>query len=119
MKVIRRTPRSDLFYQQVLNKMGRFLTQLASEMGLEPYVLDESLTRFARLSNRVTFGEGEVDFALAQAGDSEDTILAKFVGYLDSQCVEVIDSAFREIREADRPHEAALAPTLPESAPKN
>ena len=120
MEVSRRTPRSDMTFQQMLTRMGRFLDKLATEMALEPLILDEALTRYARLSTRVVFGEGEVDFALAQATDGEDTILSKFMGYLDTQCIERIDQALREIRETDRPADVALAPDAPpKDAPKN
>lgn len=120
MKVIRRTPRTNLTFRALVMRMGTFYEQLASELGLEPLLVDEELTRFARLSVRVIFEEGESDFALAQMGDGPDTILSKFAAYLDTQCIEQVDQAFQAIRAHDNPTDPALAPTpLPESAEKN
>lgn len=119
MKVLRRTPRTDLTNRALLAKMGHFYEQLASELGLEKYLIDEALTRFAWLSTRTTYEDGEIDFALVVPGDSEKIIVEKFMVYLDSACIDVIEAAARAISEHDTPSDKALAPVLPEDSDPN
>lgn len=119
MRVLKRTPRTDLINRALLAKMGGFYERLASELGLEKYLVDEALTRYARLSTRIAFEDGEVDFAPIVPGDSEQIITQKFMAYLDSACIEKIEAAANAILEHDAPIDRALAPTPPEDGDPN
>lgn len=103
MKVSKRTPRTDMYRDAIHDKMASFHAQLASELNVPTAVLDTALVDFARLSSRTVFEEGEVDFDLATAGDTDTQIAEKFIRYLDSQCSEVIDTVEQAIRAKDRP----------------
>lgn len=116
MEINRRTPRTDLQLNAILVKMGELLKPLAQEIGATEYRIDEALTAYARISVRVSFGKDEIDFDLIQPGDSGEVIRARFDKYLDTQCVETVESALMALSEMDRPADQATAPTLPEGA---
>lgn len=103
MQISKRTPRTDMHRDAIHDRMASFHQRLAEELGVPVAVLDTALVDFARLSARVTFEEGEVDFALATAGDTDGQITEKFIRYLDSQCIESIDQAEQGIQRKDRP----------------
>lgn len=103
MKVSKRTPRTDMYRDAIHDRMASFHQKLSEELNVPLAILDTSLVDFARLSSRVAFDNGEVDFELASAGDNDQQIAEKFIRYLDSQCIEVVDQAEQAIRAKDRP----------------
>lgn len=113
MNILRRTPRTDLQEDALIDRMAEFYKRLAEELGVPTLSLDKALTRFARLAARVEFEKGEVDFEQPAPLDSEETIIKKFMAYLGSDCVETIDLAHSKIAEADRPAISISAPTAP------
>lgn len=119
MEIKRRTPRTDMFRDAINDKMATFHEQLAEELGVKVSVLDNALLDFSRISSRITFADGEVDFATAQPGDSTDQLIQKFTAYLDSQCIEVIEAAQAKVIEQDRPPHPLSAPEAPAGADKD
>lgn len=120
MKINKRTPRSEIFRESLLGKMSTFYKQMAVEIGGELYKVDQVLSELATLSSRVVFDAGEIDFDLCQPGDTAEDVRAKCNRYLDTQKVEVVETALRRIWEMDQPSEQATGPeSLPEGAAKN
>lgn len=107
------TPRTDLYYDQLLIKMGSFSEGLAKELGVEQYLSDDQLRTYARLCTRVAWGNGEVDFEIALPSDTPEAIRVKFDSYLDSACKGVTDRAIAELRAMDLPNDPITAPTEP------
>lgn len=103
MQISKRTPRTDMYRDAIHDRMASFHDKLAAELDVPIAVLDAALVNFARLSARVTFEPEEVDFELAAPGDNDQQIATKFMRYLDSLCIEVIDQAEQGLREKDRP----------------
>lgn len=116
MEIKKRTPRTDLQLSGILYKMGALTKPIVEELGSVEYLVDESLTAYARISARASFGKDEIDFDLIQPGDGEEQIRAKYEKYLDTQCMGSIEAALMAIYEMDRPVDPVTAPTPPEGA---
>jgi hypothetical protein len=119
MKVLKRTPRTDLMLDGILIRMSELLSPVAEELGVPTFKADEALTTFARLSARVAFDTGEIDFSPVEPGDGADQIHAKFNVYLDTECMETVIKALAAVSESDRPAEPMSAPAPPEGAKGN
>lgn len=119
MKVKRRTPRTEMHFAAIVDKMTPFYKELAKEEGVEETVVDQSLSKFARLSSRVELnGKEELDFEFASLSDTPDQVKEKFVAYLDSEHLDQIEEIRREMR-GEVATDPATAPTPPEDAEKN
>lgn len=116
MKVLKRTPRTDLRYQGFLRKMVPVLARVAEDNGVPQEAADDALESFAWLSARVEFEKGEVDFPLALPSDTPEQIEASFNQYLDTEHMDRVTAARAAIRESDRPTSPASAPAPPEDA---
>lgn len=119
MNVSKRTPRITLVQRSLVPKLSAMLPQLAKELGFPVEDIDRELQLFATLCTRVQFESGEIDFEPVTAVDTEAQIAEKFVAYLDSQCITVLDAAWAALAEADRPVEEATGPRLPDPTAKN
>lgn len=116
MKVLNRTPRTDLRYGGYLRKMAAILEQVAQENGTPIEAADDALEGFAWLSSRVEFETGEVDFDLARTTDTAEEIKVKFDKYLDTESMRQVNAARVAIREKDRPADPVNAPVPPKDA---
>lgn len=114
MKILKRTPRTDMHLRSLARKCISLPTELAQQMGVEEKAVDEELYSFLRLSIRVQPDKDEFDFAFAQGADAAETIAEKFIRYLDTQCVDRVDEAWIEMGKIDAPSDPATAPTPPE-----
>jgi len=110
MKILKRTPRTDLRYHGFMRKMGAILNQVAEENGVPKEAADDALEAFAWVSARVEFEVGEVDFELAQTSDTSEKIHDKFQKYLDTERMDQVTAARTGIRESDRPANPVTAP---------
>lgn len=113
MKVNRRTPRSQLVAGVILVKGEELKEGLAEEIGLDQPYIQLALSRFAGLSTRVQFKNGEIDFELARGTDTPEQLRAKFMAYMESECLGAVEAAQDELDELDRPYDEALAPEEP------
>jgi hypothetical protein len=121
MNIQRRTPRTDMAKQSIVLRMTDFYEELAREEGVPTDVLDMALTAFAELSVRVDFSGESVDFELARPTDMASEIRTKFVAYLDTAHMDIVQRARIEIARTDLPAADFSAPApLPdeESAKK-
>lgn len=107
-----RTPRVDMHQSIIIDRMGAFWQQLATDEGVPENVLDIELTKFAILSTRADFGGG-VDFDLALPADTPEVIRDKFLAYLDTKNIDQIEKANAAIRAKDAPVNSATAPDAP------
>jgi len=110
MKLNKRTPRNEIFRESLLGRMGTFYRELASEIGGELYKVDQVLSEFATLSSRVIFDPGEVDFDLCQPGDTAEDVRAKCNKFLDTQKIDIVETALRRVYELDQPSDPATGP---------
>lgn len=113
MKVNRRTPRSQLVAGVILLKGQELVEELVEEIGLDQPYIQLAWGRFAQLSTRVDFDNGEIDFEKARGVDTPQQLHDKFMSYLNSECLEAIEAAQNELEELDQPYDAALAPEEP------
>jgi len=113
MKVTRRTPRTQLVTDVIRVKAVELEPGLAEEYGLDDGYIRLALSQFAMLSTRMIVENGEVDFELARGNDTPAQLRAKFMAYFESKCLPIIEAAFAEIGEMDKPFDAALAPEEP------
>jgi hypothetical protein len=121
MKIKTKTPRTEMTHQSLVHKMTSFYETLAEELGYDAVAVDMELSRFATLSARVEFDKGEADFSLALPTETTEQIKTKFLQYIDTEKMPVIDEAFRRIVQQDLPlvsPEQTPGPLL-EDAPKN
>lgn len=119
MKVLKRTPRTEMILSGLIVKVGPLTEQLAKEIGVTVQDVDREMWRFVELASRARAEVDEVDFNLPTPTDAPEEIATKFIAYLDSQCIEVLDAAFRDLHEMDRPIDPAKAPVLPKGADPN
>jgi phenylpropionate dioxygenase-like ring-hydroxylating dioxygenase large terminal subunit len=113
MKVTRRTPRSQLTGGVILLKGEELAEGLIEEVGLDQSYIQLAWNRFTKLSTRVIFADGEIDFDLARGNDTLQQLHDKFMAYLNSECLEMIEAAQNELTEMDKPYDEALAPEEP------
>lgn len=113
MKVGRRTPRSELVAGVILLKGQELVEGLVEEIGLDQPYIQLALTRFTALSTRATFDNGEIDFEVARGNDTPQQLHDKFMDYLNSDCLAVVETVQTELDEMDKPFDAALAPEEP------
>lgn len=113
MQIRKRTPRTEMEFDVIASKMGDHMRDIASELDAQEFYVDRVMTQFVRLSNRVVFEEGEVDFEIASPDDPPAVICGKFDRYLDSEHLDKIEEALTLILETDMPHDPVTAPTPP------
>jgi hypothetical protein len=113
MKVTRRTPRTQLVTDVIRVKAVELEPELAEEIGLDDGYIRLAISQFAKLSTRMIVENGEVDFELARGNDTPAQLRSKFVAYLNSMCLPIIEAALGEIDEMDKPYDPALAPEEP------
>lgn len=119
MQIKNRTPRTEMEYDIILSKMGELLTEIAKSLDAQEFWVDRTMTQYARLSSRVEFTEGEVDFSPVHAADSPAVIREKFESYLDSAALETVELALTMLLAHDAPSELATAPEVPVSEKKS
>lgn len=100
MKINRETPRTEMVYASICDKMNEFYKALADELGFSVDTVEKHLTEYASLSARAEFKKGEIDFELADVKDTPDEIKAKFLKYIDTEKVEVVKAALVESARA-------------------
>lgn len=110
MQVRKRTPRTEMEFDVIASKMSDGLSAIAKDLDAQEFYIDRVMTQYARLSNRVIFAAGEVDFEIALPSDSPSQIQTKFEAYLDSDQLDVIEEALNLILEADMPANPITAP---------
>ena len=113
MKVSKRTPRTRMHYDALLIKAAGFYEELAEQEGVDAEAMNSELTRFCRISSRVELGKEKVDFELATFSDTPDRIRDKFVAYLDTEHMDVIDEATRLMVEQSVAPDPATGPVKP------
>lgn len=120
MKVKKRTPRSDMYYEAIVGKMAEFYEGLAQELGLPASSVDRQMTVFAILATRIEVDGDQLDFEFPLPIDSPEDIKAKFLRYLDTEQMAWVDAALDAKNAYDRPKvETALTPVAPPDAEKN
>lgn len=113
MKVSRRKPITDMRAESMAGEIVPRIDDLAKELGVKNWVVDAALWRFIQMATRVEFEAGEVDFELPLGSDDVETIAAKFVRFVGSECQEQIEAAHRAITELDKPHDPVSGPVPP------
>ncbi len=121
MKISKRTPRSDMHYDAILQKMFSFFTEMAEQEGVDETTIDGALTKFASLSARVqSNGKDKLDFEFAKPTDTPEEIGDKFRKYLDTDHMDMVMQAKRQMRNMDAISRPDTSPqSLPEGAEKN
>lgn len=117
MKVLKRTPRTEMRYEALIRKVLQFFDEMVEGSGEEATTMDLAVTHFARLSSRIE-PNGKSKIGLAAPGDDPETIRAKFENFLDADWGEV-EEMTRAIRNHDAPADPATAPEPPEESEKN
>lgn len=121
MKIVVKSPRTEMFYTSITSKMVGFFEALAEELNYTIPAVDEQLSQFASISARAVPESGEFDFELAMPSDTSQQIRAKFMKYIDTSCYGNVETAMRRIVQLDLP----LTPReqqpgkLPETADPN
>lgn len=116
--ISKNTPRTQLV-TDVLRIKGQEIEEgLVEVLGLDRPYIRLALNQFAKLSARAVVENGALDFELARGNDTPEQILQKFMDYMDSEKYDKIEAALFEIDGADKPHDEATAPELPEDAGK-
>lgn len=103
MKILPKTPRTEMAHTAIINKMGEVFESLGTELGYGSQAVDMQMSRLATISARVVFGKDEVDFSVIEFTDSPETIKTKFLKYIDTTCYRVMDEALRQIAAMDLP----------------
>lgn len=116
MKVLKRTPRTELAHKTILTRMSEVFEQVVEELGAPRHLVDEAMSQLALVSARVEFEKDEVDFQNVLPTDGAETVLSKWAKYLDTERIDRMEQALQMIRNADRPVEAATAPVPPRDA---
>lgn len=114
MKVHKRTPRTEMVLKTLIVRAGDLVQRLAAEMEVPAEAVDQEFFQFLRLSSRVQFENGEVDFMLAKATDTTEQLAERFIRYLDSGQINVIQAAWNDIYEMDMPADPVTGPAVPD-----
>jgi hypothetical protein len=116
MNVLKRTPKVRLTQRLIGTKALGITKRLADEMGFPEPSIAEELYGLVIISAGVSFDKGEIDFEPITPTDDEEQIAAKFVAYMNSDCLDVMDKAWVLYSETERPAEGALSPTAPKES---
>lgn len=119
MKVLKLTPRVELAQRVIATRMLPALDQLASELEFPAEDISQELKLFTIFCTRLQVENGELDFELISALDTQTAIAEKFVAYLDSECLSTIEKGWALIAGMDRPVDSATAPERPGETEKN
>ena len=115
MQILKRTPKTVLAQRVIGTKALGIVESVADKLGFPEKEIDEELTLLAILSTRILFRDGEVDFALLIPNDTDEEIAAKFIAYLNSSKLEIINKAWDLLSSTDpKPADDALGPVAPE-----
>lgn len=112
MEVKRKTPRTEMVYNSLVIKMSEIFESVAEDLGLSPLAVDKEMARFAALSARLT--AIDCDFELADVGDEEDALRAKFLKYVETEDYLKVEDIFAQIAAMDRPVSKISGPEEPE-----
>lgn len=110
MKAVKRTPRSEMQFGALLNRIEPLASTLAEALEALPEDVTTELRKFVYLSSNIEFDEGEIQWDIARASDDDPTIAAKFLRYMDSDFAQ-LEIAWGLINARDRPFDEELAPT--------
>lgn len=120
MRILDKTPLTEMKHHTILDKMREFYQDLASELGVTEEAIDTELSRYAAMSSRCQFDKDEVDFPLADFRGTADQIRTSFMEYTQTKCIKQVESALLGIIRADRPLvDPAFAPEPPPETEKN
>lgn len=97
MEILPNNGMANLRLRSIASHMMEIAHQLASELEAPQPIVEDTLLEFAILSSRVTFAKDEIDFELAKGIDGPEVLAVKVLGYLNSECTEIINAAFAKM----------------------
>lgn len=118
VEVSTKTPRLDMYRNQITNIIAGFNEDLANDLGVQLGVSDQLLIDFAEHSVLCTVIDGELDFEFASITDDGDTIRAKFEAYLDTAFYPIVQRIENAIYRLSRPIDPTIAPNSPQTDEK-
>lgn len=118
MKVVKRTPRSEIVARILWKRVEGLAPQLAEALDLPVEAVQTALNTYVYIITNVEFEQSDIAWQPACATDDEAVIAAKFLEYMGAD-LEPIDRATALVQARDRPFDAATAPETPEGTEKN
>jgi len=115
MKVLKRTPKTELIQRMIGTKALDIIPSVAEKLEFPERDVEYELMGLVILSARVGFDDGELDFSPVTVSDTADQIADKFIRYLNSERIDTLDKAKAQLYETDRPDDPALTPAKPEA----
>jgi hypothetical protein len=121
MNVLKYTPKVALKQRalgRIIEKAANILAQTLKDEGDEvpADTIQNDLWEYCVFSTRLEFEAGEIDFSLAKAADTAETLALKYVSYLASDQEKAIRAGWAAIyqKDADIPTDIATSPVPPE-----
>lgn len=118
MKVIKRTPRSEMVSRVLWKRIDGLAPELAEVLGAPLDAVETALNTYIYIVTNVEFENGDIDWHPACASDDIPTLVTKFLAYMDAD-VAPIERASGMIQLRDQPSDQALAPEPPGETEKN
>ncbi len=113
-----KTPRTEMYRQQLINRVAEFNIDIAQSLGVDLAIGDMSLMDYVDYSVLCIVNSGEPDFEFASMTDDKDTIRQKFEAYLDTAFYPLIQKIERAISTLSRPNNDVTAPNNPQTDEK-
>jgi hypothetical protein len=105
------TPRLRLKLRTLLRKGLEWYSDLSDEEELTEDEFAEGFDNYAMISVRVSGLNGEAGFELASSTDSSDELRKKFMGYLETENIQLVRELEQKIMDSDSPTNPETAPT--------
>lgn len=119
MIVLPYTPRIRLKLRTLLRKGFVWYKELLDKKGLPDSEFndltekefDEGWDNYAMMCIRISGLNGDAEFELASPDDSSENTITKYLGYLDTENIQLVRELEQMILDSDKPHDPEKAPT--------
>jgi hypothetical protein len=105
------TVRARAIWRAFAVRINSNLDALKENTGIPLEALDSAIVDYCMMSIRVD-GANDLDFEWLAIDDDYATIERKFLVYLDSAKLDLIDEMLRQMNAMDAPHDPDLAPDV-------
>lgn len=108
------TPLVRMKHQAIYRKGFDWYKDLADEYQVEAPILFSALVDYTAIPFRLNGKTPKhLDFEFATFEDDEETLKEKFIGYLNTQCVNELAAIEKAIKDFDAPSNPDTAPDAP------
>lgn len=111
LKILPYTPRLRLKLRTILRKGFAWYSELSGDEGLTEDEFAEGFDNYAMMCVRIIGLNGDAGFELASSEDSSEKLRDKFMGYLETDNIQLVRQLENNILEADQPANPETAPT--------